>query len=511
MFNSLGMKYILYTLLIIFYSNIILISQEFEKEVLVRIGENVISKDEFQNRLNFYPTEGIQDKNSNEGIKKELLYTLIAEKLWVNHALETGYDKNPSVIAAKSVIEKMFVRDELYKTEIKNGILISDDELDSAIAKNNIILNCLVFFHNEEKILRESFFSFISKNNVDSLEKLASVSNILTKNLKISYGDLPQNIENVLYGLEPGEYSEPFNFDEGWNIFYLIDKTERIYNDNKERLESRKSVNKILSRRIEDKRYSDFYDKFFANLKVNVDGKLFNIISEKLSEIFSDKYSKGIYLKDKNDQDLILLDTEDLRLLESNLESDILSKTFIEFQVEPIDLITFLREISFQSFSVNSSDFNEIKVSLNKKIKEYIKYELLSREGYKRGLDQMPLVKYWVKIWYENFLYQAIRNNHLKNSENELNSVLFQGNDQKDLKKHNSESSYIKFVEKTMELSDEYEIIINEEMYNSISQGNINFFVLRNLGFGGRIAGVPSSPIFIDWYLEKQKRDLQNL
>ena len=78
--------------------------------------------------------------------------------------------------------------------------------------------------------------------------------------------------------------------------------------------------------------------------------------------------------------------------------------------------------------------------------------------------------------------------------------MLFQGNDQKDLKKHNSESSYIKFVEKTMELSDEYEIIINEEMYNSISQGNINFFVLRNLGFGGRIAGVPSSPIFIDWY-----------
>jgi hypothetical protein len=73
------------------------------------------------------------------------------------------------------------------------------------------------------------------------------------------------------------------------------------------------------------------------------------------------------------------------------------------------------------------------------------------------------------------------------------------------------QSAYKKFVERTISLSDEFEIEIDQNMFNSIEQSNINLFVLRNLGFGGQIAGVPASPIFIDWYLEKRKRELQNL
>ena len=66
-------------------------------------------------------------------------------------------------------------------------------------------------------------------------------------------------------------------------------------------------------------------------------------------------------------------------------------------------------------------------------------------------------------------------------------------------------------IEKTIELSNKYNIEINNEMFESVDQGNINLFVIRNLGFGGTITAVPASPSFIEWFLEKEKRDSKNL
>ena len=149
---------------------------------------------------------------------------------------------------------------------------------------------------------------------------------------------------------------------------------------------------------------------------------------------------------------------------------------------------------------------------MNDKIKEYIKHELLAREGFRRGLNEFPSVRYWVKIWYENFLYQAIRNDELNFIDNsDRNDSVVSSNESFDQYNEKPQSAYKKFVERTISLSDEYVIEIDQNMFNSIEQGNINLFVLRNLGFGGQIAGVPASHIFIDWYLEKRKRELQNL
>ena len=109
-------------------------------------------------------------------------------------------------------------------------------------------------------------------------------------------------------------------------------------------------------------------------------------------------------------------------------------------------------------------------------------------------------------VYKISFLYQAVRNDQLKQQSEKTESVLMNNDSEKV-----DSNKYSNFVSNTISLSNKYGININKELLDEVQLGNINLFIVRNLGFGGTIAAVPSSPPFIDWYLEKEKRDLENL
>ncbi|MFZ1291891.1 MAG: hypothetical protein WAR79_17470 [Melioribacteraceae bacterium] len=469
---------------------------------------------EFDYRLNFSPKEGIQDKNSSEGIKKELLYTLIAEKLWANFAQEIGFENNISVVTAKNVIEKMLVRDELYKREIKDKIEFNADEIQKAEFRFNRILKTTIYSSNDKNKLLELRNLFKANSNLDNISLSIEKNKISCKNIDISFGDLPEAIENVIYNIGPKHSSNLIQMDSIWNIFFINNIIERKNENVKDKDGSIKKINKVLKARKEETNYNNFYSDFFRDIAVDADGKLFNIISEILSNIFTSKYQNGLFGKDKNGNTVITFESDDLIEIMEKLGPKIIKEPFLRFSKNPIDVEIFLREIRFLSFNVTSPNIDIVKSKLNKEVKNFIKYELLARKGFEMNLQIVPNVQKWLKIWNDNFLYQAIRNTILNNDsvhlvENlKIEDVINEKNKILDIK---SRDRYKTFIDKTIELSDKYKIKIDWEIFSKIKQGNINLFVYRNIGFGGRIAGVPTSEPFIDWYLEKQKISLQNL
>ena len=52
-----------------------------ESDVLAKIGSDKITVEEFQNRFDFMPHLNYSSSNI-DSIKKEFLYSLVAEKLW---------------------------------------------------------------------------------------------------------------------------------------------------------------------------------------------------------------------------------------------------------------------------------------------------------------------------------------------------------------------------------------------------------------------------------------------
>ena len=501
-------------LTILFFFNLACFTQTIEEQILVRIGENYLSKSEFEDRLNFSPKVGIEDKNHSDGVKRELLYTLIAEKLWTNFAKERGFENDPSVVTARNVMEKMFVRDELYQREIKGKIKYTEDEAKDAEQKYNKIIYADVYFSEEREKIFE-LYTLLTQSNINKDFSLDSSNNpISKKELIISYGDLNIDLENVIYSLDANQLSTPIQMEGLWNLFHINKTENRQYANLTERNNAVKEIIKILMSRKEENNYQKFHKEFFADKKVDADGNLFKVISQNMSTIFSEKDKADLYVIDKNKKKVIYFDSEDLRNIEAALGEEILDEPFIKFSTDPITIRTFLREISFLSFNVSNPDYEAVKVKLNQQLKEYIKHEFLAREGIKQGLEKSPNVTKWLKIWNENFLYQVVTKDFLKKSADQ--SISFNNTENIDEEIHNVKDNvknekFDLLIEKTIELSNKYNIEINNEMFESVDQGNINLFVIRNLGFGGTITAVPASPSFIEWFLEKEKRDSKNL
>ncbi|MBK7105555.1 MAG: hypothetical protein IPH62_09760 [Ignavibacteriae bacterium] len=511
MFNQ-SLKYISFLFIFIsILTHIPVFPQDVNEKVIASIGDNYLLESEFENRLNFSPKEGIQDKNNSDGIKKELLYTIIAEKLWSNYAQEIGFENNISIITAKNVIEKMLVRDELYKREIKDKILFNDDEVEKAEFKFSRILKTTIYSSVDKNKLIELQKLFSANKNLESISSSIDPNQIIVKNIEITFGDLPEGIENLLYNLEPNSASALIQMDSIWNIFYINEIIDNKSINAKNKNDVTKKIYKVLKVRKEETYYNRFYADFFKDITVDADGKLFNIISENLSTVFNKKYQNGIFEKDKNGNTLITFDTNDLNMILDTLGTNLIKEPFLLFSQNPIDVETFLREIRFLSFNVTSPQIDIIKLKLNEEIKNFIKYELLARKGFELNLQYDSNVKKWLKVWIDSYLYQGIRNTIL----NIENTILTENLKIEDIINKNSSNEsldrYKIFVDKTIELSDRYNINIDWELFAKINIGNINLFVFRNIGFGGRISGVPTSEPFIDWYLEKQKISSQNL
>jgi len=501
---------VLAILVVIFLFTIQFYGQIIEDPILAQVGQLTITKSEFENRLNFSPKIGIQDKNNSDGIKKEMLYTMIAEKLWANEAFETGFENNTYVRTARNVIEKMFVRDELYRKEIKDKINITQESTREAEDRYTEQLHVLIFFTETEIEIRKLGNLLANSQSIEVVLNQIDSNVIFQKELTLSYGDLEKETEDIIYNLKSNQFSIPIEMEAGWNIFYLNNFSERIISSPKESRESSKFIMKILKKREEQNHYDKFHHGFFNDKKVDVDGKLFKLIVNELHNLFIEKENENILLADQITEQKIVFDTYHLKKLKTNLGDEILSMEFIKLYPSPIDVETFLQEISFSSFILPSSDIDSIKIYLNKKLKGYIKYELLAREGYKQGLHSSADVVKWVKIWHENFLYQAVKNN-LLNNNSDLNIKGIDSDIELAKKEFNNKNQFQKFIDSTIQLSEKYGYQVNDKIFSKVKLGNINFFVMRNLGFGGSIAGVPSSLPFMQWYVKEQNNIKENL
>ena len=97
--------------------------------IIAKIGNIEISQQEFQERYELTPVMGKEIKSDASALKKEVLYSLIAEKLFSLRAQEMNVDTSEIVERTLSGYEKMFVRDALYKKEIRERAAKTADSL----------------------------------------------------------------------------------------------------------------------------------------------------------------------------------------------------------------------------------------------------------------------------------------------------------------------------------------------------------------------------------------------
>lgn len=424
------------------------------------IGKENITDEEYRMRFELMPHVGSNDWNLDT-TKFEFLCTLIAEKLWGLEAAKAGFDTADAVKFSYKELEKMYVRDALYKEVIENKIEIPQQEILKGVFRQSVKLKINVLTTKDSS----EIFRLYS-----SLQKGASFDSILHTRpefrdqdsgaMEISYGQMEDFVEDTIYNLKAGSFSVPVKNKAAWFIFKLQDKIESVFGgDDQEKTLS--SVKKIIKDKMAAKLYGEYYNKFFVGRRVEANGILFWAIADKVIPVLVNKRKDPDYDKVEN----IYLTTDDILGIEKELGPDTLKMELIKLDKKSVSVKNFLRNLMFDGFYSNKFDPKILAAKLNARVKNYIESELLADEAYGKGLQNLPDVKRDIGMWKLNYMGQLMKvrlKDSVKITDNDLYNYY--------LDKQKNKDNNVALVNIQEILTDSLEVI--EKVLNEIKAGH---------------------------------------
>jgi parvulin-like peptidyl-prolyl isomerase len=430
-------------------------AQSIEPTTVAKVGNELISKDEFVERYELTPQLNAGMIGAENSAKEEFLYSLIAEKLWALEAESMDLDKSDLITSAYKAVEKMYVRDALYREEILNKVNISDQYLAEAFLKNSKILNLNYIFSDDFTEINEIYEQLKDGVNFYSILLKRPESRLQEKPYTVSYGQMDKVVEDQLYSLKLGEITEPVKAPNGWYIFKLLSIQEKTIGAIDQANAEEKYVLKVAKQTIIDSLYNVFFSKFFKDVEAETNKELLFELSDLVIESLRNRSQQdSISSKDK-----IYLTSDDLYDIEADLGPEKLNAVFIRLDDKPETIDDFMQELAIEKFYVDSLDTDHIRGRLNYYVRKFIEHELFAREGYKRGLQNLPEVSSEINIWKSYYLSEALRKQIMDSVEvtdEEINSyILENGGD-------SLSSVEVKIVELLTNDLDVIQLVLNE-------------------------------------------------
>ena len=397
--------YILFFLSLLLFLTQFTWGQSDEQKIVAKIGSEIITESEFIERYELTPQIYAGMIGREESLKREVLYSIIAEKLWALEAEAIGLDNSVLIKSTYKAVEKMYVRDALYRQEILNKVKLSDEYLIEAFRRNSLSLHLNYIFSEDEAEINNifkqlgdgvEFYSIFLKRPESSLQETPYV---------VSYGQMDANVEDILYNLKLAEFTRPIKAPNGWYIFRLLSTEQKVIENVQQAEEQQKYVLKVAEKTITDSLYKDFYSRFFKDAVAETNKELFLQISDLVEETLKTRSEKEKIPAGEK----VYIVPEDLYKIEIELGPELLNTEFIKLNSQSATISDFLQELSIEKFYVDSLETYHIKGRLNYAVKIFIEHELLSREGYKRGLQNLPDVQRYLKMWRAYYLTETLR------------------------------------------------------------------------------------------------------
>lgn len=379
---------------------------QLDERVVAQIGNQKITAKEFKLRYELSPYISNKQYLPSDSLKYDFLYSLIAEKLWAAEAERIGISSSDKFKFFFKPLEDMFVRDALFKLEVKDKVKLSTSEIMDGISKYPVTIKAVTIVLPDSNEIFNFYSKLISKQNFDSL--LQSNPAILnnSEETEIKLGLLKdENLENKVFGLNVNEFSIPERFEQNWVLFYVKDKSfSPIDISDSKTTENIKDI--IRNRKIEQ-RYNEYYAQLLKGFKTDIN-------SEALKIIFEDIWQRIKAKKTENDsvEYFEMSEADFINILTSNNFTQY-EKTLFKAGQKEITAKEFLSDLAFNGFYVNQLDSILVIRTLNQKLKDFINNQVITSEGYKRQLHLNPDVMRDLGFWREKYLAQFYFNNSL--------------------------------------------------------------------------------------------------
>ena len=370
--------------------------------IIAKIGNIEISKQEFQDRYELTPFQGKEIKSDAPALKKEVLYSLIAEKLFSLKAQDMGIDTSEIVARTLAGYKKIFVRDALYKKEIRQrAAKTADSLLTLYIGKASEVWFTYIQAQDERKI--NNIYALLKKGvPFDSVYAAFSTSK---DTLKIRIGDHAADIEDEIFSRPDLAYTKPLFMDNAWYILKIVKRINPVLTQMNGWQEDYKRLKQTAQERAEGIYYKEFMVNFFKDKQIKADGNLLKLFADKIDNVLKEKAQTR-----KSDTDKVYINNIDLIKIENEIGPDKLNSVYIDLNDEPVTLKDFILYFRFEPIGTTQVDPKSVLDLLNSKTRHFIEQELLAQEGFKEGLDKLPSVQYSYKMWRDNYYFYLIQN-----------------------------------------------------------------------------------------------------
>ncbi len=373
-------------------------NRELPTDTVATIGKQVITAKDFLERFELMPWPKKELHSRMELTKKEFLYSLVAEKLLAMEASNQNIGTDSTSISMQYNLERLFVRDELYKREVFPKISISQNEIQKGLTRFAFeiqveILGVLSQDDGEQlykKVVR-------SKEKNRTLHSLKDILYVPIDTLQVNFGQFDLALENAVYTMSKDSVSKPFQSPSyGWVVVHFL---KGYTNEQYAKLsvpDQFQAVQKIIRSRKEDTLAAKAFASVTGSQKAEANPEIFMAVTDSIAHIL--RADSNAY-KTKNGYNVSVSVFIEL----GRKLSDRLNDNFISIaNTEPMTLGQVLIGLQDDPLMFPNLSTDAVQRVLNYHLKTVIQNELLSREGFKRNLNQTENVRHDIATWMDN-------------------------------------------------------------------------------------------------------------
>jgi hypothetical protein len=382
---------------------------------VAKAGSMFVSESEFIERYELTPGLGGRRKAQQQIEKQELIYSLIAEKLLAQEALDRGLDKDTAVQRAITNVRKLLSRDELYRQEIIQKSKVTQKEISIGIGRAQRELLLQYLFFEKEEDARFIRTQLTDANSVAHFHIDSSIS-VLRDTVTLIWGDADPVLENAAYALKVHAVSSVLPVKDGFYIIALKTVKRSAYFNSLQPNVLYEKVESILRLRKEKERLDEFVHETLKNKIAYGRPEIIRLLSQTLSTIASSERHDSIFTVTMEAANQVRRQC-----------GKFLFDTVVVVGKQSWFLGEILDRLTAMEFNVTNYESRAVFAKLNAQLKIWTQQELLAQEALDRQMDQVPAISRKIEMWREHYLaerLEQIMNSDLKISDGEIWSYM---------------------------------------------------------------------------------------
>ncbi len=369
------------------------------RDTIAIVGKTPITGSDFLERYELMPWRQKENKARQEYTKLEFLYSLVAEDLLALEAADEGLGHDSVTQRFAYGSERLFVRDELYKRQVRAKVTVPGDELREGLSRYAWELKVAVLgiLSKEEGDL---LYRKVTASPKPDSTLAAFQDSLFTPmdTVVVDFGTYDKKFEDAVYGIGRAGISKPVQSDSyGWVVLRLVDKTTNPKWMEQSIPDRAAAVTEIVKGRVEDQVARKYFTSVLHPQRAEADPRFFALLADTVyTYLTSDTAAHRM-------KDLFYLPPADLDRLRDSFR-DSLQSVFIRTASGPMTLGQILIGLSVNEIVFPNLRRGVVEAILNNNIKTVVQNELLAREALRKNLQQSENVRHDMSVWMNSRL-----------------------------------------------------------------------------------------------------------